>query len=168
MSSSISLSYNSQLTVVETLNGAYVSGSDNTVTFTGLNESGTLSGSTTPPVTKHAIFSKAMTAGAATIDLTALPGQTADETIDLSGLKVQALKFKNKSTNANKITIAKGASNGYGLNSAGDTWSITLDPNQSVGPFLLDDAAPDVGSGAKTIDISGTGTQELEIEIVAG
>jgi len=33
---------------------------------------------------------------------------------------------------------------------------------------VLPDTAPDVGSGAKTIDVSGTGTQEFELSLIAG
>lgn len=167
MSSTITATYDSALKIIETFAGGYVSPGDNTATFDQLTENGTLTALTTPPVTKHADFQKAMTSGAATIDLTALPGKTADETVSGSGLKVQLMKLRSLSTNANKITVTKGASNGYGLDASGDTWTIPLSPGQSV--LLWGDAANITIDGThKTIDISGTGAQVLEISVVMG
>ncbi len=167
MSATISVLYDSACTVTETNTGAFVSSVDNTVTFNGLNETGTLTASTTVPVTKHAEYELTMSGGTGTIDLTALPGQTVDETVVGTGLKVQVLKFKNKSTNANSITVAKGASSGYGINAAGTTWSIPISPGQSV-TILGNDASPDIAGGAKTIDVTGTLSQVLQVQIVMG
>jgi hypothetical protein len=77
------------------------------------------------------------------------------------------VKFKNKSTNANAITIAKGASNGY--TGFGSAFSVTLQPGDEW-TFKGNDNAgvTDVGSGAKTLDVSGTGAQVLQFHIVAG
>jgi hypothetical protein len=102
-----------------------------------------------------------------TLDLTALPGRTADEVVDGTGLKLQLLILHNRSTNANKITITKGASNGIGLAASNDTWTLTLSPDQTVGLYLKD-AGPDIDSTHKTIDVSGTGSQVLDYEIVMG
>lgn len=156
----------SNLTITDTCGNAYVSSGDPTVSFNGLNASKSLTGSTTPAATKYAIFSLAMTAGAATIDLTSLPDRDGNAgAVDLTGLKIQFIKLRNKSTNANAITVAVGASDGYEL--GGADWSHTLQPGQSI---LIDgnDATPDVASGDKELDVSGTGAQVLEVEIVAG
>lgn len=166
MPSTVTLTLESKVTVIKTYTGVFISGQDNTVTTDGLNETLNLTASTTPPVTKSTSFRQAMTGGAATIDLTALSGDAADETTDLTGLKVQALKLRNKSTNANKITVSNGASNGYKLDGA-TAWSIPLAPGQSV-LFSLNDAADDVAPTTCTIDLAGTLAQELEVEIVAG
>ncbi len=155
------------ISVTETFEGPFVNPGDATATFDQLSESVTLDANSTPPASKHASYEKALSSGTGTIDLTALPGVTAEETVNGTGLKVQQLKFRNKSTNANKITVAKGASNGYGLCASGDSWSFVLSPNQSI-TFYGDDAAPDIGSGAKTIDLTGTGSQVLEVAIVMG
>ena len=165
MSSTISVVHTSQAIVTEKFSGADAGNPD--ATFGGsIAEAGTLTASSTPPVTKHALFSKPLSTGTGTIDLTALPGITADETVNGTGLKVQFLKFKNPSTNANKITAAKGGSNGYQLDGA-TTWSVPLAPGQSVF-FELDDAADDIGSGNKTIDLTGTGSQALSVQVVMG
>lgn len=155
----------SKVTVVPTYEGVYVSGSDNTITVNGLDESETYTDSTDVPVSKHAEGRKALSSGAATLDLTALPGQTADETVNGTGLKVQLMKLRNKATNANDITVSKGASNGHTL--FGSSWELTLKPGQSV-TFAGDEAGPDVASNNKTVDLAGTGSQELEYLFVFG
>lgn len=162
---SISVAFASTITVVETFTGPYVAPGDATVTISQLNESETLTAATSVPVTKHSAFQKTMSSGAGTIDLTALPGWTADETVVGTGLKVQLVKLRNLAANANDITVTKGASNGYNL--LGSSWEFTLKPGQSS-TFSLDEAAPDIASNAKTIDISGTGSQILEVQIVMG
>lgn len=155
----------SKVTLVPTYEGVYVSGSDNTITVNGLDESETYTGSTDVPVSKHAEGSKALSSGTATLDLAALPGQTADETVNATGLKAQLVKLRNKATNANDITVSKGASNGHTL--LGSSWEITLKPGQSV-TLKGDEAGPDVASNNKTLDLTGTGSQELEYLFVFG
>ena len=163
---SITVSYNSQLTVVETLEGPYVSSSDSTVTTNGLNTTVERTASTTQPVTKYSAFLKALSGGTGTIDLTSLPDAGGNAgAVTFSGLKLQFVKFINPSTNANAITIAKGASNGHtGL---GSSFSITLQPG---GEYLWkgNDNTTDVGGSDKTFDLSGTGSQSLQVELVAG
>lgn len=155
---------NLNLTIQETVSDSYASSKDNTITLNGLNSTIVMDADSTPPVTKEAVFQKAMTAGAATIDLTALTGLNG-ASVTFTGLKVQSVKFRNKATNANDITITEGASNGYEL--LGNGFTLILKPGQEA-QFYLNDAAPDVGGSAKTIDISGTGTQVLEVAMVAG
>jgi len=165
MSSTITVAYASTVQIVETFSGAQ--SGDPTATFGPYNDADTLTAATSVPVTKHADFDQALSTGTATINLQALPGKTADETIVGTGLKVQILKLRNKSTNANKITATKGASNGYGLDAAGASWTIALDPGQSA-LLILKDSAPDIAAGARTIDLTGTGSQVLEVEVVMG
>lgn len=167
MPSTISALVNSAITVTQTMTGDYISSADNTITLNGLNDSNTYTASTSVPVTKATAFRVTLSSGTGSIDLTALPGLTVNETIDCTGLKLQAMKLRNLSTNANPITIAKGASNGYGLNAAGTTWSLPISPGQSV-LFEGKDSSPDVASGARVMDVTGTGSQILEVEIVCG
>ncbi len=165
MSSTITVLYTSKVTVVETFSGA--TDGDNTATFAPLNEDATFTASTTVPVTKHASFTQALSSGTATIDLTTLPGITADETVNGTGLKVQFLKLINPSTNANKIVASNGASNPYRLDGLTTAWSITLAPGQAV-LLELNDAADDVSGSHKTIDLAGTLVQTLSVQIVFG
>lgn len=171
MSASKRLDLKLQLKVLTTLSGSFINSADNTVTEDGMTVDKTgdsaLLSSTTVPVTKSAMTAKAMSGGAATLDLTAMSNDSDGATINFSGLKVQAIMLTNPSTNANKITATQGASNGYGLNAAGDSWTLVLDPGQSA-ILYLNDTAPDVGGSAKTIDISGTSAQVLNIGVVAG
>lgn len=157
--------------VLTTMTGSFINSGDNTVTEDGLTTDWTgdnaKTSSTTPPVTKSAMTSKAMSAGAATIDLTAMANDSDGATVDFTGLKVCCLTIKNLSTNSNKITVGKGASNGFCLDSGETTWSIALDPGDGV-QFLINESTPDVASGKKTIDIAGTGSQVCEIGVSAG
>lgn len=165
--STVSAAYASSCSATVTFTGPFVSSSDPTALINGLNETGTLTASSTVPATKVAAYELTLSSGAGTINLAALPGITAEETVNGTGLKVQLLKLKNKSSNANKITVAKGASNGYGLCASGDDWDVTLSPGQS-NLTLGNDAAPDIASGARTLDVTGTGAQVLQVLVVMG
>lgn len=165
MSTSIRVVAESNLRVVETVDVGFVSPGDNTVTFDQLSEAWDLTGASPVPVTKHAEFDAALVAGAKTLDLTALPGKTADETVTLLNLRVQFVKFKNPSTNANAITFTFGAANPWlGL---GAGWKIILQPGQSFLAYL-DEDGPDVAAGAKNIDLAGTGAQVAKVQLIAG
>lgn len=169
MASTISLEYALKAIGTETMTGNYVQGSNNSVTY-GLTDetAGTpLTASTAVPITKRATGQLTMSGGAGTINLAALPGETDGETIDLTGLKVQLIIFRSLSSNANLITATKGASNGYGLGASGASWTLPLSPAQ-LGMLLGKDLNPDVASGARTIDVAGTGSQVLEYVIFAG
>ena len=168
MAGSVSLSYTGALTVIETLDQALVpdaADANRKITHNAYNTNGlSLSGSTTPPVSLCASFVKALSSGTGTIDLTALVG-TNGVAVDGTGLKVRAFKFINPATNANPITIKFGAANPYNL--LGASWQIVLAPGQEAQSYLKD-GAPVVGSGAKNIDLSGTGTQALQCQVVLG
>jgi len=163
---SVEVTLKSLATVVETpeTNMPAVSDADKTVTHDGFNTSKTLNASSTPAVHKVACFEQALTAGSATIDLTALTG-TNGATVDGTGQKVQVFKAKAPATNANPITIGEGAANGYEL--AGNAWKMILQPGQEF-LFYGDGDTPAIGAAAKDIDLAGTGAQKLEIEIVTG
>lgn len=165
----VSVTYEAKCKVVETVADTFVSSTDNTVTFNnaandGINKTATLNSGSTPPATKHAGGELTLTAGAGTLDLRALTG-LAGGAIDGNGLKVQVAKFRNKSTNANLMTISEGAANGYSL--LGSAWTLDLQPGQEITLFG-NDATPDVAGTDKDIDIAGTGSQVLEYEIVMG
>ena len=115
------------------------------------------------PVTKSVYFVVSLSGGAATIDLTSLTGVN-NESVDGTGLKLQVLKMKNRTGNAT-MTIDVGASNGYELAGAG--FEATLQAGQEL-TFFGNDATPDIGASAKTLDLTGTGTESAEISIVMG
>lgn len=164
---SVSSTLTMKIETVETLESTtdpFVLSSAKSTTTNGLNLATTINSGTGVPATKQAFKQLAMTAGAATIDLRNLVGVNGGAQ-DGNGLKVQAIIFRGKSDNANPITVAYGASNGYAL--LGSSFTFDLKPGQMLMAFL-NEAAPDINSSAKTIDISGTGSQVLEYQLVMG
>jgi hypothetical protein len=160
---SITFKYRSGVTTEERPTTApAVASNSQPLVHTGFTTGVDLTASTTPPVTTPAIFEKSLTAGAATLDLTALTHLGASVT--MSGLKVQAFKVKNKTGNS-VMTFSEGASNGYALLGASFTFKL-LAGQEAL--FYLNDASPDVAAGDRTIDIAGTGTETCEVTIIAG
>lgn len=164
-----SLTYGVTATFTETIAAADAPGAASeaarTVTQAGYNTaSRTLNAGSTPPVTVGACFSQALAAGVATIDLTALNGFN-DKAVSGSGLRVQMARFKNPVANANPISIAKGAANGY--DGFGADFKITLQPGAEV-TILVNDAGGDIAAGNKNLDLAGTLVQALECEIIMG
>lgn len=163
MASTVQVNVGSTLGVAETFSAGLPG--QNTAAFAPLNETLSLNAGTTPPASQHATFNAALTAGAGTIDLTNLPGITAGEVVNGTGLKVQVAKFLNPLTNANPITLKFGALNPYNL--LGASWQVSLAPGQSL--LVNGNAAtPAIAAGAKNIDISGTGAQALSVHLVLG
>lgn len=106
----------------------------------------------------------ALVAGAKTLDLTSL--DYGDLTAkDFTGLKVQFALFKNPSGNGT-MNIKTGAANGYNIFGATAS-EITL-IGGGAALFVNPEGTPDVSGSAKTIDIAGTGTESLEVILVAG
>ena len=160
----VTLTYASTATITETLDANTESASDENrkIIHSAFNESGILSAASTPPVTKAACFVQALTAGTATIDLTALTG-TNGASVDGTTLKVQYFRMKN--LGANPMSITFGGSDPYNL--AGADFKMTLEQNQNFEHFG-NNATPDIAAGAKNLDLAGTTTQTCEITIVMG
>ncbi len=155
-----------KLDVVEVppANAAFLDSTKNSLTFNKLSGEKSLTSATTPNVTAHANGSKALTAGSGSLDLTALTGING-AAVSLDGLKPRAILLENPAANANPITVAKGAANGYtGLGSA---FSQVLQPGQKV-IIDLGTAGTAVSSTVKVLDLTGTGTQALNYQIIAG
>src|ERR1041384_2192064 len=160
----ISVSYVSKATIVETSTDPFVAVDNATVSYNGLDTSETLDASSTPPVSVHAEFSKAMSGGAGTINFRLLPGPHG-ETLDCNGLKLQMFKFINPATNANSITVSAGASNGYDF--MGASGLIVLDPGDEIEVRYLDTKHA-VDDTHKTIDLAGTLPQALTCLFIFG
>jgi hypothetical protein len=127
---------------------------------------GTLNASSTPAATQVASDLITLTAGAHTIDLTAAPTRDGD-TVDLSGLKVQAIKIACPTGNTEVVKLSAGASNGYNLGGDAD-WELPIYPGgQAV--WIAPEGSPDVAAGAKEIDVaSDDADAKFAIIIVAG
>ena len=163
---SITATYSSRLSVIETIEGPFVSPTDPGFTTDQLSLTESKDADTTVPVTKHVGSNFTLSSGTATINLAAVV-TPASGTVDMTGLKLQYMKLRGHPDNANVITAAKGASNGYGLGPTGATWTFPLGPDQEI-TLRGDDGNPDVASGARTIDITGTGAQVLQVQMVFG
>lgn len=167
MATAVSVTYKAQCTVVETLGAELAPAAAEAarrVTHTLYDWGGTLNASSGTPATDVATFEVTLSSGTATIDLTALVHE--GRTIDGTGKKVQILKVKGDSANANPITLVPGASNGYEWDGVADSKIVV-----SADDFYMiykKDRAPDIAAGAKTIDVSGTGSQKVQVQIVLG
>lgn len=162
----VKITWEIKSTVVETLSATaapFAATGAAKVTHSALNVSKVLDANSAAGtnVTKVVHGTITLTAGAATLNLASVHGTEGTE--DLTGLKIRTVQFMAKAANANPITIAKGAANGYtGLGAA---FSLTLDPAKSVG---LEANATAVAAGVRTLDVSGTGTQAVDFIITAG
>ena len=127
----------------------------------------TLNADTTPDATAVVSMVVTLTAGAATVNLAALPGSQG--TFDATGLKIRSLWVKNLkedgTANTGAVTITPGASNGYNVFGSasglvtlelGDTHHWTCNSSQTI------------ASGDRTIDFAGTGTDEFQVTILLG
>ncbi len=122
---------------------------------------------TTPDGENGAFPLMTLTAGAATIDLTALTDVNG-ASITLTGKKVRGFYFENLST-SNTMTFAKGASNGSTALSG--SWTFTLWAGQRVCIDLGGVATAsiaDISASLKTIDVSGTGTDTFNFGVIVG
>lgn len=161
----VNLVWAMQATITETLPNNIDSAPDATrkVVHSAFNEGSTLTATTTPPVSRTANFVKALTAGAATIDLTAVSG-TNGVTVDLSTTKVQVVRIKN--LGANTLTVKAGASNGHtGIFTA--TNGTVIQPG-GIAMIYSNNQGDTVDATHKTWDLTGTGTQTAEWTIVTG
>ena len=153
------------LTVQSTGNDAKA---DSSATYSGFDSVTSLNSATVSPavpISKFAYNEAAMTAGALTLDLTALPHEDGT-TVDGDGLKLQKFRLQNPATNSNNITIVVGASNPYDF--AGDAnSSVTLAPGAEW-RYDGNETLEDIDSTHCEIDISGTGTEVIRYTAIMG
>ncbi len=162
---SVAVTYAATCSIVETLASNTGSAPDATrkITHTSYNETSSLTGATTPPVTSCASFLATLSSGTLTLDLRALTG-TNGATIDGNGLKVQIVRCKN--LGANPLTIKSGASNGHTGFFTATTGTIV--PAGAHVMIFTNDAGDDIDATHKTWDLSGTSAQTSEWTIVLG
>lgn len=153
------------LTVRETLETNVPAAESPVVTHNQFNFTGTLKSDTSVPATKTVADSVALTAGAATLDLTDLEG-TNGATVDATGLKLQAIMLHNPITNTGNMIVKPGASNPYDFFGDADG-QITLKPGDRVLKYSPD-KVEDVDGTHCEIDIAGTGTESLNVQLLFG
>lgn len=166
---SVDVTYTAFLSIRETLSATdnvakSASATNRLVTHTLFNKSSTINASSSPAATLAATFEETLVDGAATIDLTDLIG-TNDIAVDGSGLRVQALRFINKSTSDAVISIGEGESNGY--DGFGSGFYLELPPN---GNILVEtqDGGTDISGTNKTLDLIGMYDDVAQISILLG
>ncbi len=119
----------------------------------------------TGPITDVYADTIALIAGAHTLDLTAIP-QSGGGTLDATGLKVQAIRFENLSTNTNLMTIDDGASNGYNILGAA-LGHVTIHPG-AIFQMYFHDKLDNIAAADAEIDFGGTGTESFNLTILVG
>jgi hypothetical protein len=135
---------------------ASVSDEDKEIRHNGFNDSS----NDVEGITDVAYFEVSLTAGAGSIDFTALP-QPNGASLDATGKKVKLVKFIADAGNSGDMAIETGDSNGIDLG-----MEVTaLAPGKFVGG-LVDDVS--VGAGAKVLDLTGTGTDKLKVIVWLG
>lgn len=159
------VTYDFKLDVIQTIDYGIDGVNNNPATISGPSVSGVLSPTTTVPVTKVWKDQRTLAGSSETLDLTALT-RTNLPTVDMSGLKMQFIRFYAASTNANYLSIQQGAANPYFLLSANG--SVTeLRPGAIFMQYSPDNLA-DVSGTAKNILISGTAASTYDITLVFG
>lgn len=130
---------------------------------------GTLTATTTPAVSK--VFSKSvnLSSGAGSLDLTSLTGP-AGTTVDFTGLKVHLVKLACPSTNTAGITVDRAASTAYNLFGADNASAEQVEvlPGASLLFYHGNDQTEDVDATHKDVQLAGTGSEAIEVILVAG
>lgn len=164
---SVELEILQRLRITETVIDDFISAAQDTLQRDAGKGTVELDDGTTPDVEDYAIFELALSGGAGSINLAALPHNHGGVNItkDFTGKKIRAWLFWTPDTNANNITITKGASNGY--SPVGTSFTKVIPPNGASSDDF-DTAAIDVASGARLLDVTGTGSQVVFCAIVCG
>lgn len=121
-----------------------------------------LSGSSTPAVSAVTGLLKTLSSGSATIDLTSVPDVVGTQS--MSGLSLRTLYLSATAANSGSISIQTGATNGYPL--FGSSGKVTLPPGDSIAMCLSDTNAVD--GTHKTIDLAGSGTDSIQVQMTFG
>lgn len=164
---SVSVTYTAALTIRETLtdNVPAAVETKRLVTHDQFNKTSTIDSGTSPAGTLSATFEQALTAGTATIDLTALVG-TNDIAVDGTGLRVQAIRLVCKTANTSPVSIGEGAANGY--DGFGSSFLLGLPAD---GNFLIETQGGGavIGGANKTLDLASSDVDAIvEISILLG
>lgn len=141
---------------------ALVKSSDASRSWGGLGDiDETLSATSTPDVENVAAFIATLTAGAVTIDWTALTHADGD-TRSAAGKKLRFIQIMNPAANTANIVVTKGASNGY--SPVGTTFTIPISPGGGFLWYLQSDAADVTNGSADTWDVTGSGSETFYVK----
>ncbi len=151
-----------ELSTVETPTTGVPAAASPSITHNQFKNTIALTATSTPAASDCSYTEPALVANVKTIDLTAIPG-TYGRTVDGTGKKVRALEFVNPGSNP--VVITQGASDPYLL--FGTAGSLTV-PAKGHIQMYYGDGAPTINSGAKTILLTGSGTDQFKLGLVFG
>lgn len=168
MAAAVEALYDFKLTVNETVAFALDHVTDPTVERKIDPGTGTLKAGTTPAATKTYDETITLAGGVGAIDLTSLTGPLATTTT-FSGLKVQLVKLSCPSGNSAGITLDRAAATPYNLFGADNASAeqVEILPGGAA-MFYHDDEAEDVDATHKDVQLAGTGTDQIRVQLVAG
>lgn len=166
MAAAVAATINMSAKIRETLGTGVPASTDSeaTITHSAYKTEASLNATSSVPATKAVSFLQALTDGAATIDLTALVGVNG-AAVTGDGLKVQYFYAEASASNANAITISEGAAEGYEL--LGASFTFALLAGQSIAIYG-NEATPAISGALNQIDLAGTGTQSVKVQIIMG
>jgi len=165
MAATYSGKLNMGASATETLAAADVPAVSNpTLNHSGYDISETLNASSTVPLSNALYFEKALVAGVATIDLTALTDSVGNA-VDGTTKKLRVFRVSAPTSNTGPITVTTGAANGYAP--YGTAGKIVVSPGQANLHYLEGDASA-ISATVKDIDLSGTGAETLKVTIWLG
>lgn len=172
MSVSLTASIKQTLTVLETLDATLNPGAaaaNRVIRHDQFNVDANLTTAGTPAALEVITWSQTLTAGTASIDLTALVG-TNSRAISGVGKKVRALLVQNPSTQY-AVAIAADTSTPYWGTS--QPFDAMIPPGASIMAYNPDDGTSaaswvDISSSAKTILLNGTGTTAVKCQLILG
>lgn len=150
----------------EQMEGLAGAGTDRIVNEAFNRSETALTPTSTPAVSRVSYVTYTISAGIADIDLTAL--SASQDVIDGTGLKVQAIIVRNKGT-AVMTLCDQAAANKYDLLGAGN--DMIVPAYATLNPWLIfvaPEQLPDIAAGVKTIRISGTNTDTVDVGIALG
>ena len=168
MADSSSAAYDLKLTVTETIDVGLdlASNKEHQHKITSPAASGTLTSSTTVPVTKTFSDTFTLSSGSSTLDLTALVRDNLPN-VDMTGLKVQLFKVACPSTNTAAVVVADGSSNGYEVYGDANGQVTVHQGGQDL--RFVPDKLDDVAAADKTIDFTSADTDAtVSVIICAG
>lgn len=168
MAASVTAEYALRLEVTEVLALGLDNVTDPSFVHSLGSPNGTLSATTTPPVTKVFSDTIALVAGALTLDLQNLAGPSGT-TVDFTDLKVQKIQLRCPEANTLPILVQKGDANAYNLlgkdNASAET--IEVMPGDDV-QFKRHDTLEDVDATHSDVKFTGNGTEGISVILVAG
>lgn len=168
MAAAVEALYDFKLTVNETLALGLTHVTDPTVERKIDPGAGTLKASTTPAVTKAYDETITLAGGVGAIDLTSLAGPESTTTT-FNGLKVQLVKLSCPSTNTGGITVDRAAATPYNLFGADNVSAEQVEVLPGGAMMMYhDDESEDVDATHKDVQLAGTGTDQIRVQLVAG